>query len=264
MTDPGLLAMRRLLDAPTLAQAREGAPSELLPLLTEEAFALVKRTAQEADHTGPSTPEAWASIFDTLARRSPAASVALYSLGDEARLQVATDEVVSWLRAERLLGPDRLVVEIGCGIGRFLRALSPEVETVVGLDVSGVMCAEARVRTASLDNVVVLQTPGRDLSMLEDASADVVLAVDSFPYLVSAGLAEVHVREAARVLSPGGSLLLFNWSYVGELAEHRVQFSAIVEAACLRPGYMGQQRLKSWDGLVFSAFRDDASGVPKP
>jgi SAM-dependent methyltransferase len=264
MTDTGLLAMRRLLEAPTLAHARAGAEPELLPLLTEDAFELVKRTAREADHGGPSSPEAWAGVFDRLASRSPAASVALYSLGDEGRLQAATDEVVDWLRREGLLGPDRLVVEIGCGIGRFLSALSPQVEAVVGLDVSGVMCAEARARTAGLDNVVVLQTPGRDLSMLEADSADLVLAADSFPYLVSAGLAEAHVSEAARVLSPGGALVVFNWAYVGEPTQHRASFASAAEAAGLRSRRLGEQSLSTWDALIFSAVRDDAPGAPKP
>jgi SAM-dependent methyltransferase len=255
MTDspPGILAMRRLLEAPTLQAARAGAPAELLPLLTPEAFALVKATAEEADHGAPSSPEAWAAVFDRLAGRSPAASVALYSLGDETRLQAATEEVVGWLRREGLLGPDRLVVEIGCGIGRFLRALAPEVEAVVGLDVSGVMCAEARDRTRGLDNVVVLQTPGRDLSMIDDDGVDLVLAVDSFPYLVSAGLAEAHVREAARVLAPGGELVVFNWSYAGDFAPQGKAFVQIAQSAGLQPRYVGQQTLSTWDGAVFTA-----------
>jgi SAM-dependent methyltransferase len=221
--------------------------------LTPDAFALVKQTAAEADHGAPSSPEAWAAVFDRLAGRSPAASVALYSLGDETRLQVATDEIIGWLRREGLLGPDRLLVEIGCGIGRFLRALSPEVEAVVGLDVSGVMCAEARDRTRGLNNVVVLQTAGRDLSMIDDGGADLVLAVDSFPYLVSAGLAEAHVREAARALAPGGELVVFNWSYVGDLTQHKAAFEAASALAGLQPRYVGQQTLSTWDGLVFTA-----------
>lgn len=254
MTDSaGLLAMQLMLRAPTLAAARAEAPPEVRPLLTDTAFALVKRTAAQADHASESSPETWAAVFDELARRSPAASVALYSLGDEARLQAATDEVADWLLNERLLGRERLVVEIGCGIGRFLRALSPAVEAIIGLDVSAVMCAEARARTTGLDNVVVLQTPGRDLSMLDDASADLVLAVDSFPYLVAAGLAEVHLKEIARVLASGGDLVIFNWSYVGDATTQAEDFVRASHAAGLSPRHVGKQPLNTWDGLAFTA-----------
>lgn len=258
MTDSaqGLLAMRLMLQAPSLSAARAEASPAVLPLLTEDAFALVKGTAAQADHASEASPEAWAAVFDELARRSPAASVALYSLGDEARLQAATDEVAAWLRSERLLGPDRLAVEIGCGIGRFLRALAPEVEAIIGLDVSAVMCAEARARTAALDNVVVLQTPGRDLSMVGDDSADLVLAIDSFPYLVGAGLAPIHLQESARVLAPGGRLVVFNWSYVGDATRQAEDFTAGALAAGLSVEMSGKQPLSTWDGAVFLARRD--------
>ena len=252
----GLLAMRLMLQAPDLAAARAKAPPEALPLLTEDAFALVKRTAAEADHASGASPEAWGAVFDALALRSPAASVALYSLGDETRLAASTAEVAAWLKGQGLLGRDRLVVEIGCGIGRFLRALAPEVEAIIGLDVSAVMCAEARSRTAGLDNVVVLQTPGRDLSILGDGSADLVLAVDSFPYLVGAGLAEAHLEESARVLAPGGRLVVFNWSYVGSATQQAEDFTAGSHAAGLAAESTGQQPLSTWDGAVFIARRD--------
>jgi hypothetical protein len=101
--------------------------------------------------------------------------------------------------------------------------------------------------------LIVLQTPGRDLSMIDDGGADLVLAVDSFPYLVSAGLAEAHVREAARALAPGGELVVFNWSYAGDFASHAKEFEAASRAAGLEPRYVGQQTLSTWDGVVFSA-----------
>lgn len=256
MSAAGLEAMRLLLDAPSLAAARARAPSpEIEALMTPAAFKLVKRTAAEADHASGASPETWAAVFDRLAERSPEASVALYSLGDPARLEAATAEVVDWLRREGLLGPDRLVVEIGCGIGRFLRALSSQVEAVVGLDVSAVMTAEARDRTAGLANVVVLQTPGRDLSMIDDEAADLILAVDSFPYLVGAGLAEAHLAEAARVLRPGGELVVFNWSYRGDEGRDCAEAGDLAKAACLSLLTAGERPLELWDGALYRFHR---------
>ena len=37
--------------------------------------------------------------------------------------------------------------------------------------------------------------------------------MDSFPYLMQAGVAERHVAEAARMLRPGGALAILNLSY---------------------------------------------------
>jgi SAM-dependent methyltransferase len=89
--------------------------------------------------------------------------------------------------------------------------------------------------------------------MLEGASADLVLAVDSFPYLVSAGLAEAHVREAARVLAPGGDLVVFNWSYVGDHTQQSEAFHVVCQVAGLQPLYVGRQTLSTWDGVAFTA-----------
>jgi SAM-dependent methyltransferase len=139
------------------------------------------------------------------------------------------------------------VVEIGCGVGDRLRALSPRVEAVVGLDASGVMAAEARERTAGLGNVIVLQTSGRDLSMIDDRAADLVLAVDGFPDGEGAGLASVHVREAARVLRPGGELVGFGWSGRGDDTQEE---AACAEAAGLTLVTAGARPLGLCDGVL--------------
>ena len=94
---------------------------------------------------------------------SPAASVALYSLGDEALLAAATDEVVGLLDRLGILGPDRHLLDLGCGIGRFEQALSP----VAGVShrhrpLAG-MIEAARARCAGLPNVRHHLTSGRDL-----------------------------------------------------------------------------------------------------
>ena len=76
---------------------------------------------------------------------SPEASVALYSLGDPAILAAATEEIVAWLVAERLLPADADVLDLGCGIGR-VGGVAPRCRSVLGLDVSAGMVAEATRR----------------------------------------------------------------------------------------------------------------------
>src|SRR2546421_12542602 len=65
-----------------------------------------------------------AALFDAWVKASEEASVALYSLGDPALLAVATAEVVQLFEAWELLGDDRVILQIGGGIGRVESALA--------------------------------------------------------------------------------------------------------------------------------------------
>jgi predicted TPR repeat methyltransferase len=194
-----------------------------------------------------------AGAFDKAAEISPAASVALYTLGDDALLEQATQEVVSFLRSRGLTARASRVLEIGCGIGRFARALAGEVRSFVGLDISNNMIAIAQERCAGLSNVTFSITSGNDLRNHADESFDLVLAVDSFPYIVAAGgdLADRHVRESARVLSPGGDLAIFNFSYQDDFAQSRATLLRLGEGARLRFLAAEPAALRSWDGSFF-------------
>ncbi|TIP89728.1 MAG: class I SAM-dependent methyltransferase, partial [Mesorhizobium sp.] len=67
-------------------------------------------------------------------------------MGDEEKLSAATDEIAAWLEGQGFTGTDRDILDIGCGIGRFERALSHAAHRIVGIDISLEMIAVARRR----------------------------------------------------------------------------------------------------------------------
>lgn len=95
------------------------------------------------------------------------------------------------------------VLEIGCGMGRLLRPLSPRVARVVGVDLSEEMLRRAREHCASLANVELKLTDGR-LDFLADGTFDFVFSHIVFQHLPRKAYAERYFREAFRVLAPGG------------------------------------------------------------
>jgi ubiquinone/menaquinone biosynthesis C-methylase UbiE len=228
------------------------------------AWDTVKAVLGEADHASPvESGEVavvrWAAVFDQLAERSPEAAVALYSLGRPELLEAATAELVQLVRGWGLLGKDKVVLDIGCGIGRICAAVAGEVRTVVGIDVSQAMVEAARRRCAELANVRLLHTGGRELAGLETGSFDLVLAVDLFPYLVGCpGLAARHFEEAARVLGAGGALLIFNFSYRGDLELDRADVASLARQAGFDVVRNGSRHLSLWDGVAFHLCRTAA------
>ncbi len=192
-----------------------------------------------------------AAFFDGAVAHSPEASVALYSLGDPAILALATAEIVDWLAGRGLLGPEHDVLDLGCGVGRVAMALAPRCRSVLGLDVSAGMVFEAR-RRCDLPTVRFEVTSGRDLDGLAARSLDLILAADSFPYVIQGGAAviDAHLAGAARALRDGGALAVLNWSYGREAAQDEAELAGL----SARHGFslaLDGRPFRIWDGCAF-------------
>ncbi|WP_338665693.1 class I SAM-dependent methyltransferase [Pararoseomonas sp. SCSIO 73927] len=220
-----------------------------------QSLATMLREAEVDHDPADTTPEAAvatiAKVFDRAVARAPEASVAAYSLNDPAILAAATDEILSWLRSETLIAPDKDVLDLGCGIGRVAAALAPLCLSVLGLDVSQGMVDEARRRHGNLPNLRFATTPGTGLADQPGGAFDLVLAVDSFPYLVQAGIAERHMEDAARLLRPGGALVILNLSYRNDPAADRADAASWAARGGWHLAANGTDAFTLWDGRVF-------------
>lgn len=241
----------------------------LAPLLAlaeerREGLRMLERMVRAGARHGPAPDAAIAiahsrAMFDDLVRISPEASVAAYSLGDPELLDAATMELVVWLRAQGLLDARPAVLDLGCGIGRLAVALARDAGAVLGLDIAAAMVERARARAAGLPNLRFETCAGDGLAGIPDGAFELVLAVDVFPYLVQGGLALAArmLDEAARVLRPGGELLILNFSYRGA-AQDRHDLPGLAEAAGLLLLRNGTREFLLWDGLAFRLRKPDA------
>ena len=236
----------------------------LVRIVRERRRGLERTAANLIEHPDTTVPfaspaegiAAYRRFFDRAVRRDEPSSVAAHSLGDPELLAAATAEVVQLLEHIGVLGTDRRALEIGCGFGRILAALAPRLAAIHGTDISPRMVETARRRCAGLPNVSLAVTSGRDLADFAAASFDLALAVDSFPYIhhTSRALAALHVREAARVLHPGGDLVILNYSYRDDINMDRREVLRLA-ASCgfelLANGEPASLRL--WDAYLFHA-----------
>lgn len=247
-------------DAARVAAAVANVPA-LAALCAEHAagaerIAAMLRSGMDSEEPAPSVEDGIASarrLFDWSVEQSEEASVALYSLGSADVLARATAELVTVYRARGWVAPDRRILQIGCGIGRLEVALAPHVREAHGIDVAPRMIEVARRRCAGLANVTLTVSDGHDLQAFGDARFELVHAIDSFPYLVQSGMAlvERHVQEAARVLVPGGDLVIGNFSYRGDAAQDRADVARLAADAGLTVISLGERPFALWDGVLF-------------
>jgi len=113
------------------------------------------------------------------------------------------------------------------------------------------MLAEARRRNPGRSNLLLVRSSGRDLTMFADGSFELVLAVDSFPYLHLSDIAEPMFGEAARLLAPGGSLAILNYSYRDDFEADRRDLDRLAGEQGLEVVRRGTRDFVLWDGASF-------------
>lgn len=137
-------------------------------------------------------------------------------------LHVAEKDVEAAMR--RAIGDARFdfFVDLGTGTGRTLELFADRFERGVGLDVNQTMLtyARANLKSKGCKNAQVRHGDIYSLS-LADEQADAVVMHQVLHFLSDPALA---IREAARVLAPGGKLLIVDF------APHELEFLRSREA----------------------------------
>ncbi|MCX7311344.1 MAG: metalloregulator ArsR/SmtB family transcription factor [Alphaproteobacteria bacterium] len=136
---------------------------------------------------------------------------------DRIRKLHVTDEAVEGAIRDALADrPFRSLLDLGTGTGRILEMFGPTLERGLGIDLSldMLLLARARIERAGLRHCSVRQGDIYDLAVAAN-SFDVVIIHQVLHFLDDGARA---IREAARVLAPGGRLL------VVDFAPHDLEF----------------------------------------
>jgi ubiquinone/menaquinone biosynthesis C-methylase UbiE/DNA-binding transcriptional ArsR family regulator len=165
----------------------------------------------------------------------------------ESQVEAAMDEALGE-------GPFERLVDLGTGTGRILELFGPRAKKVLGFDLNHDMLAYARMK---LERAGLSQAQVRHGDLynvpLPDEAADAVVLHQVLHFLDDPASA---VAEAARVLAPGGKLL------VVDFAPHELEFLR-EQSAHRRLGFGRDQlgRMLEGAGLKLERFRELSPGA---
>ncbi len=222
--------LKLLLEAGLVERHREGSWAFFHASAKGPGPALARAVLAELDGDDPTLAGDRARLTEVHAARAARAQ------------QYFADHAPFWNETRRLLAPEAEVeaaifaaatekashwprlLDIGCGAGRMLELLAPCADAAIGVDLSPAMLgvARAQLEKAGLRNVQLRQGDIYALPVEAD-SVDLAVVHQVLHYLDTPARA---LREAARVLAPGGRLIVVDFAphrceILRESHEHR-------------------------------------------
>ena len=122
-----------------------------------------------------------------------------YLQGDEIVEQVV-DPVLKILDID---STKKVVLEIGCGVGRLFRGLSNKFETVYGIDISETIIIKGKKQCPVSAHWVI--GDGKTLSGIDDETINHVLSFKVFQHISDMKIIESYFKDIFRVLHSGGT-----------------------------------------------------------
>jgi len=112
---------------------------------------------------------------------------------------------------------DLIALDYGCGPGRNIIKFHNRFKRIDGVDISNINLEKSRINLEYNDIAIpnLYHTSGDNLSMIEDSVYDVMFAVICFQHICVHDIRFNILKEAYRVLKPGGKLC-FQMGYGGK------------------------------------------------
>ena len=212
--------LKLLVEAGLVERHREGAWAFFRLTDRGAALRIIRPTLDDLDRSDPQLLEDRTRLEGVRAQRSQAAQAFFSRLApdwDRLRSLHAPEAVVEAAVLDSLGGkPLRNLVDLGTGTGRMLQLLAPRAARVVGLDASHAMLSVARanLEKAGLRGIELRQGDIYAPPFPRN-TFDLVIIHQVLHYLDDPARA---IREAARLVAPGGRIL------VVDFAPHGLEF----------------------------------------
>lgn len=121
---------------------------------------------------------------------------------------------------EKFSFQNKIVLEVGCGSGKYSELLAPKSKKYLGLEISKPLIKLAKQKCKKFSNVKFFNCSAEKIP-LEDNSVDVVFASWVLTAMISDEMREKSIKEILRVLKNGGDIWLIENHWEGEFMKLR-------------------------------------------
>jgi ubiquinone/menaquinone biosynthesis C-methylase UbiE len=129
----------------------------------------------------------------------------LHGVRDPDKFDAEGRKEAEWLK--KYITKDDIVLELGCGMGRIVKHISPHCKEINGIDISPNMLSLAGKWLAGCENVRLHECSGRDLGVIADGYIDFAYSLLVLQHM-DKNDAYVYVKELFRVIKDGGTAVL--------------------------------------------------------
>lgn len=165
--------------------------------------------------TKPVPRHAYGNVWDASATDVSRAMAAVAGTSDRTTWQETGASSAAFIAEQTQIRPNDVVLEIGCGVARIGAHMVGRCKEWVGCDVSQNMLRYAAEALRSVPNARFVQLNGYDLAGIPDHSVDVVYCSAVFMHIEEWDRYR-YVREAFRVLRPGGRVYYDNFNLLSK------------------------------------------------
>jgi cyclopropane fatty-acyl-phospholipid synthase-like methyltransferase len=172
---------------------------------------------------------------------------------DKSSIEEATNRFTELLTERLRVGPGDRVLDVGCGIGKpALQMASSTGASVLGISISGPQVEQAneRARAEGMSEQVSFQHADAMDMPLEAGSFDAALAFESIIHMHR----PTALREIARVLAPGGRLVLTDVTALSKAPDDLELFDGFDGTSKQNENHIASVvRADDWPGLLADA-----------
>jgi ubiquinone/menaquinone biosynthesis C-methylase UbiE len=145
------------------------------------------------------------------------------------------------------------VVELACGQGRHTERVAPLAQQVIAIDIFSQNLAVCQERLSSRENVTCLLGDGHSFRPISDASVTAIFCYDAMVHFSPAMVAS-YLRDAQRILTPGGMVLLHHSNHDAPPERHYGQ----------NPHARNRMTLEIFSDLAHQARLEIVESLPLP